>query len=272
MAMINSEQLKPPLKWAGGKRWLVPTLKTIWEDYQDFQLIEPFCGGLAIALGLAPEKAILNDANFHLINFYQHLKKGLKSDILMKNDADLYYQCRERFNELIENNQSETQEAASLFYYLNRTGFNGLCRFNSQGKFNVPFGRYRSINYREDFLAYKNSFQAWHFQWGDFEKIPVDDHSFIYADPPYDVEFRQYAAGGFSWADQVRLATWLAQQTVPTIASNQATPRILDLYQSLGFTVTTLSAPRRIACNGDRTPAQEMLAFRNLAAKDLLNT
>nr|WP_315862025.1 DNA adenine methylase [Picosynechococcus sp. NKBG042902] len=115
MSMVNPENLTPPLKWAGGKRWLVPTLKPIWEDYQDFQLIEPFCGGLAIALGLAPQKSTLNDINPHLINFYKQLKKGLKINISMANDADLYYQYREQFNELIRNKKQEVRKLQLYF-------------------------------------------------------------------------------------------------------------------------------------------------------------
>ncbi|BAW97581.1 adenine-specific DNA methylase [[Synechococcus] sp. NIES-970] len=262
--MANLEQLKPPLKWAGGKRWLVPKLRRIWQDYPTHQLVEPFCGGLAVALGLRPEIATLNDANPHLINFYQQLKKGLNSDLMMVNDQDFYYQCRNRFNELIYNQTAQTPEAALLFYYLNRTGFNGLCRFNSQGFFNVPFGKYKKINYCQDFSLYKVAFQNWQFYRSDFENLTIPHGSVIYADPPYDVEFHQYAAGGFTWEDQERLAQWLARQNVPVITSNQATDRILALYRKLGFRVDTLLAPRRIACNGDRTPALEMLAYRNL--------
>ncbi|CAG0971204.1 partial Modification methylase DpnIIA, partial [Anaerolineae bacterium] len=73
--------LKPPLKWAGGKRWLVPRLQLLWEvhlkQYPEARLVEPFCGGLAVTLGLQPERALLNDINPHLINFYRWLQKGL---------------------------------------------------------------------------------------------------------------------------------------------------------------------------------------------------
>lgn len=261
--MVNPENLTPPLKWAGGKRWLVPKLQLIWQDYQDCQLVEPFCGGLAIALGLAPQKALLNDVNPHLINFYRCLKKGLRCQIPMENNAEIYYQNRDHFNELIFSNKFKQKKAAELFYYLNRTGFNGLCRFNQKGGFNVPFGRYKRINYNRDFSAYKKVFQHWEFKLGDFESLTISPESFIYADPPYDVEFRQYSSGGFSWEDQVRLAEWLVAQKVPAIASNQATPRILDLYANLGFEIQQLEAPRRISCNGDRTPAMEMLAMVN---------
>ncbi|NJN71604.1 MAG: Dam family site-specific DNA-(adenine-N6)-methyltransferase [Limnothrix sp. RL_2_0] len=262
--MVNPEKLTPPLKWAGGKRWLVPKLQTIWQEYQDCQLVEPFCGGLAIALGLAPKLAMLNDVNPHLINFYQQLKKGLSGKFEMQNDEGFYYDCREHFNDLIFSNKHQTKEAARLFYYLNRTGFNGLCRFNQKGGFNVPFGKYKKINYKQDFSDYKPVFRKWNFYCGDFEKLKIQNNSFIYADPPYDVEFRQYSAGGFSWEDQVRLAEWLVKQKVPAIASNQATSRIIDLYTSLGFEIKTLPAPRRISCTGDRTPAIEMLATINL--------
>ncbi len=261
--MVNLEQLKPPLKWAGGKRWLIPELQKIWQHRSNLTLIEPFCGGLSVALGLNPEKAILNDINPHLINFYLWLKQGLTCQIDMKNDEVGYYQARQRFNKLIFSQQHKTKEAAQLFYYLNRTGFNGLCRFNQKGGFNVPFGRYKKINYQKDFSAYQKVFQNWDFCCKDFEKLSMPENSLIYADPPYDVEFRQYSAEGFSWEDQRRLAVWLKKQNVPAIASNQATKRIKELYQGLDFKIKLLEAPRRISCTGDRTPAIEILATIN---------
>ncbi len=255
---------KPPLKWAGGKRWLVPHLTPIWEQHTSRRLVEPFCGGLAVTLGLAPKKALLNDINPHLLNFYRQLKSGLTLDIEMGNDSDLFYRQRERFNELIKTELHETSEAAQLFYYLNRTCFNGLCRFNKSGFFNVPFGRYKTINYREDFLEFKPLFADWTFQCGDFEKLNTEPTDFIYADPPYDVEFTQYSAGGFGWDDQVRLAHWLTEHPGPVALSNQLTPRIEEHYNDLGFSITTLDAPRRISCTGDRKPAKEVLATLNL--------
>ncbi len=234
--------VKPPLKWAGGKRWQLPELLPYWRAHSRRRLVEPFCGGLAVATGLVPEKALLNDVNPHVINFYQCLKKGLSIVFPMKNESHAYYRARERFNELLATGRGATAEAAGLFYYLNRTGYNGLCRFNSKGGFNVPFGRYKTIPYRSTF----------------------ESTDFIYADPPYDVQFTAYSKGGFSWEDQVRTAEWLSRHKGPVILSNQATKRILDLYESLEFKVRTLDAPRRINCTGDRTPAKEVLATRNL--------
>ena len=227
-------------------------------------MVEPFCGGLSVALGLLPEKALLNDVNPALINFYQQLQQGLTLDITLENDETLYYQHRKLFNQL---NQENWQQATSaqLFYYLNRTGYNGLCRFNQSGGYNVPFGRYKKINYQSDFLHYQQQLNEWQFTQQDFADLAIQDNDFIYADPPYDVPFRQYAQQGFSWVDQERLAEWLSHHKGPVVLSNQATPRIKKLYKSLGFKLNYMDAPRRISCKGNgRQVAKEVLALRGI--------
>lgn len=261
--MPEPAALSPPLKWAGGKRWQLPHLRPLWAIHSDKRLVEPFCGGLAVALGLMPRRALLNDINPHVINFYRWLKRGLKTSMAMANAKPRYYAGRSRFNQILLDERAETAEAAALFYYLNRTGYNGLCRFNKSGRFNVPFGRYKRITYRRDFLAYADVFRDWNFTTVPFDALPLEPDDFIYADPPYDVEFTQYARGGFGWDEQVRTAEWLATHPGPVVLSNQATPRIRDLYRSLGYRLAFLNAPRRISCTGDRTPAVEVLAMRN---------
>ncbi|HEX6290864.1 MAG TPA: Dam family site-specific DNA-(adenine-N6)-methyltransferase [Herpetosiphonaceae bacterium] len=256
--------LTPPLKWAGGKRWLVPKLRSIWAGHAHRPLVEPFVGGMAVALGLQPSIALLNDTNPHLINFYRWLQRGLVISIEMANDQALYYRHRQRFNTLIREGGAETAEAAALFYYLNRTGFNGLCRFNNQGTFNVPFGRYKTIRYTTDFRPYVTALRGWQFTAHDFSALGVSADVFMYADPPYDVEFTAYSPGGFNWRDQVRFAEWLSRHPGPVVASNQATARVLDLYGQLGFEIDVLEAPRLIASNGDRTRAREMLATKGI--------
>lgn len=254
--------MKPVLKWAGGKRWLVPHLEALWRPHEHLKLVEPFSGGLAVALGLNPKQALLNDANVHLVNFYQQIAKGLRLSISFKNEAAFYYKIRSEFNALIHKNQIKNQKAAGYFYFLIKTGFNGLCRFNNSGEFNVPFGQHKTIHYKKSFSEYQTLFSQWEFTHTDFEKIKLTGNEFIYADPPYDVEFTQYQPKGFTFEDQVRLAHWLSQHQGPVIASNQATKRILKLYKDLGFKVRTLPAPRMISCNGDRRPALEMLAIK----------
>jgi DNA adenine methylase len=256
-------EIRPPLKWAGGKRWLVPRLRELYAPYRNRRLVEPLCGGLAVALGLQPQRALLNDISPHASNFYRRLKAGFSIALEMRNDERLYYRHRERFNLLVAQGAAESLEAAALFYFLNRTGYNGLCRFNSRGEFNVPFGRYTTINYVRDFACYRAAFARWTFSSKDFAHLPLRPDDFVYADPPYDVVFTRYAKEDFGWEDQVRLADYLAQHRGPVVLSNQATERIVELYERRGFALSFLAAPRRISCK-DRKPALEVLATRNL--------
>src|SRR6185369_10769808 len=198
----------------------------------------------------------------HLINFYRQIQNGLRVTLKTENSEQLFYSHRARFNQLIEQRQWATAEAAELFYYLNRTCFNGLCRFNRSGEFNVPFGTYKTINYLQDFLSFKALFSSWSFGNSDFASLSLEPEDFVYADPPYDVEFTTYSAGGFSWEDQVRTAEWLAAHPGSVVISNQATPRIIELYEGLGFELRYLDGPRRISCTGDRTAAREVLAVK----------
>lgn len=255
--------VSPALKWAGGKRWLLPHLQPLWQRFIGYRLVEPFVGGMGVALGLNPERALLADANEHLVNFYQWLQRGLVIDFPLLNEEAAFYAARARFNELTHQ-QARTAEAAGLFYYLNRTCFNGLCRFNSKNEFNVPFGRYKKINYIADFSEYISALQSWQLQQGDFSQVVLTSTDFLYVDPPYDTPFSQYAKDDFTWADQQRLVEWLSQVRGPVVATNQATPRMLALYTDAGFHVETLLAPRRIASSGDRTPALELLAIKNI--------
>lgn len=254
--------LKPPLKWAGGKRWLVPHIEPLWLPHKNRRYVEPFCGGLAAPLGLRPETSLLNDINPHLINFYEHLQRGLEVTIEMENAEECFYRHRKRFNQLIDKGKSKGTEAAQLFYYLNRTCFNGLCRFNQSGEFNVPFGTHKAITYLRDFSQFRGVFKKWTFTNQDIEALAIQPRDFIYADPPYDVEFTTYSAGGFSWDDQVRTAKWLAAHRGPVVLSNQATRRVIELYEKLGFAISYLDGPRRISCTGDRSTAKEVLAVK----------
>lgn len=264
-SLVRYEGLKPPLKWAGGKRWLVPYLRPIWQRFSNRRLVEPLCGGLAVTFGLQPTRALLNDINPHLINFYQQVKKGLETRITMENREVLYYRHRDRFNRLIEQNKWDTPEAAELFYYLNHTDYNGLCRFNSSGLFNVPFGKYSRINYIRDFGPYVEALADWRLTSSDFSKVKVEGNDFVYVDPPYDVEFRQYSAGGFTWEDQVRLANWAAELDTPLVISNQATERIVELYRSLGFSLQFAEVPRFINSVGaKRGPVREVLGTKSI--------
>jgi DNA adenine methylase len=182
----------------------------------------------------------------------------------MDNERAMFYRYRTRFNDLLSSGQARTRESACLFYYLNRTGYNGLCRFNRRGQFNVPFGRYATVRYTSDFSAYRSRFAGWEFSAVDIGRLRFDAGDFVYADPPYDVEFTQYSKEGFGWDNQRRLADWLARHPGPVVLSNQATDRVVRLYRGLGFDLEFVPAQRMISCNGDRTKAIEVIATRNL--------
>jgi len=260
--------IETPLKWAGGKRWLMGHLREVYPP--GLRVVDPFSGGMSVSFGLKPEQALVSDVNPHLMNFWRWMQAGLTWDedlgIEYRNDSVVYYENREKFNALCDAREYWTREGALLFYYLNRSCFNGLCRFNSSGTFNVPFGRYKYIDYKKSFLEYVPMMRGWELYCGDFESLPLRQGDFLYADPPYDVEFTQFAPRDFVWHDQVRLANWLARHQGPVATSNQATPRIVELYQNLGFDIVKLNAPRLISCNGDRTPAVEILALKGMKA------
>ena len=263
--------MPPPLKWAGGKRWLAPSLDWVWRHHPGRRLVEPFVGGMSVALTLRPEAALLSDINTHLVNFYQWLRSadGLNTAYPVQ-DSSAFYAARAEFNELIASDAgAKSRRAAELFYFLNRTAFNGVCRFNASGKFNVPYGKRDNVHVPGDLRSYRDVLANWEIQCCSFEQIELRDGDFVYADPPYDEGFTTYSQGGFSWAEQERLAGWLAKHSGPVIASNHYTPRIVDLYSSLGFCALRVMAPRRINSSGDRSPKAEAL-FVNGIPRGLL--
>lgn len=255
--------LTPPLKWAGGKRWLAPLLTPDVSQYKSW--VTPFSGGLGLTLSFQPPTAVINDINSHLINFYSQIAAhglAIPPDLCVLDEA-VYYARRQEFNQLIQVDPN-TPRCAALFYYLNKTGFNGLCRFNQKGLFNVPFGKYKQVNYRSDFKDYQDLFRHWQFLCHDFEQVQVESDAFVYLDPPYDGGFTAYSRQTFTWDDQQRLASWAAKLTNPLVVSNKATDRILALYKDLGFVLYTTYGPRHINNTGDRKPVQEMIATKNL--------
>lgn len=258
--------LNPLLKWVGGKTWLIPKMTEIYREYRDKTWFDPFCGGLALPLALRPDRAILSDINPWLINFYNCVRSNsqfVAADI--ENTQQDFYQTRVEFNTAIMGSCLDEDRMAQLFYYLNRTCFNGLCRFNSAGEFNAPYGRYKKPQIDRNFAPYRRAFKHWQFQQVDvFNKLALPDDSFIYLDPPYDEGFTAYSGNEFGWEQQQQLARILDGVDNPIAISNKATDRIIELYKSHGFAIEILSAPRRIAANGNRQKVFEVLATKNI--------
>jgi DNA adenine methylase len=253
-----SERLRPILKWAGGKRSLVPRiLKELPERIETYY--EPFVGGAAVFLALAEEKrfrrAVITDKNAQLINLYQvvqgdHLRLLKKLESLQQlTSEDDYYEIR------AQKGGSKIERAARLIY-LNKTGYNGLYRVNSKGGFNVPYGRYKrpKIYDPERLMAAALALQDVTIRVADFEEICAEAQrgDAVYLDPPYlplskTSSFSAYHSDAFGLPEHQRLAkafAKLVKRGVSAVLSNSATPETRALYQS--FKCSDVSMRRSI--------------------------
>ncbi len=252
---------KPFLKYVGGKRLLVPELgPVIGHKLGETKgcYIEPFLGGGAMALYLGPHDMVLVDGSKRLIAMYQTIQRcdpaairKMLDDLGKCINEDAYYSVREAFNEGID----DPIEHAAAFIYLNKTGFNGLYRENSEGGYNVPYGKPKNATSSlfpslHDLKLVKAALQGSEICSCDFEYVVdgADEGDVLYVDPPYDGGFTQYIAAGFSTEDQIRLARALERASLrgaTIIAHNANTELILGLYQ--WATITTLDEKRPIA-------------------------
>lgn len=253
------------LKWPGGKRWLVPYLRPIWEQHSHRRYVEPFVGSASVAFGLRPQRALVNDINPFPVSFYRAVQRGLEIDIPMRSEAELYYAARARLNILHNNGAVDSPEVAKLFYYINHTCFNGLFRTNRKGEFNASWGKYKHVEYSRTFPDHERAMASWKITRGSYTDVPYEPNDFIYADPPYDVVFTRYSKEGFTWDDQIEVARRFSYHPGPVALSNQATPRIVELYEQFGYTLTYHEVARKINTRGDgRGHVREVLALRNM--------
>ena len=204
------------LKWAGGKTKVVPYIKEFLK--QGNRLVEPFVGSGALFLNTDYDDYLLCDINADLINLYNHLKTN--PDILIKktrelfvsknNNEDKFYDIRKEFNSLPIGDIRKS----AIFIYLNKHAFNGLCRYNSKGHFNVPFGRYKNPLMPEDkMISFHMKSQKATFKCQDFNITfkEIKSGDIVYCDPPYvpisaSSNFTSYSSGGFDYREQIELA------------------------------------------------------------------
>lgn len=267
----QSGRHRPPLKWAGGKYRIVEYIKSRLPAGK--RLIEPFTGSAALFLNTDFDDYLLNDINADLVNFYRFLHN--RGDSFTRyaeqffsghyNNEDAFYDFRETFN-----TTADKRLKAGLFLYLNRHGYNGLCRYNAAGEFNVPFGRYRHPYFPARELGYfSKKAQGIRFANRDFAAIMKSARpgDIIYCDPPYiplsqTANFTTYSKNGFSMTEQeqlVNLAKELAARDIPVLVSNHATEASKNLYREA--TIHTLDVQRNISRLGNnRKPATELLA------------
>ncbi|WP_047153820.1 DNA adenine methylase [Aneurinibacillus tyrosinisolvens] len=258
--MSTTKLAQPFLKWAGGKRQLLPEItKYIPREINTYY--EPFIGAGAVLLHLQPPKAVINDINSELINAYTVIRdqiEELLADLSKHvNDKEYFYNIRELDRK--EQYQLLTPvERASRMIYLNKTCFNGLFRVNSRGQFNVPFGKYKNpaivneevLRAVHEYLAYADVTLL----NGDFAKAVESARAgdFVYFDPPYDpvsetASFTSYSLDGFRTEQQIRLKELLDEldhRGCRVMLSNSATDFIKDLYKQ--YNIKIVGAKRNI--------------------------
>lgn len=263
------------LKWAGGKYRLIDHIRQHLPEGD--RLVEPFVGAGSVFLNTDYDSYLLNDINPDLIELYKSIQK--KPEKYIKNAKELfsqeynrkeaYYEMRAEFNQLKLGNQRR----AVLFLYLNRHGYNGLCRYNSSGGFNVPFGKNNKPYFPEDELIYfAEKSQKATFVCKDFETIfkQIKSEDTVYCDPPYiplskTSYFTSYASGGFT-LEQQKLLAELAHDAAlnrgaNVLLSNHATDWIRDAYNQACVT-KEFPVGRAISQNGSkRGRVDEILAL-----------
>lgn len=273
LAVTKDKKNRAFLKWAGGKYSLIEDINAKLPDAK--KLIEPFVGAGSVFLNTNYSKYLLNDINPDLINLYNivkhqstdYIKDSSEFFTAAYNDEQRYYKMRQKFND-----SADIYERAVYFLYLNRHGYNGLCRYNNSGKFNVPFGRYKAPYFPEKELRYfAEKAQLATFTCDSFEKVfaRARKGSVIYCDPPYapiskTAMFNSYATGGFTLDNQVKLASLAHRagytRSIPVLVSNHDTEFTRGIYQ--GAQMTKLQVSRFISQNGStRLKVAELLAL-----------
>lgn len=258
----------PIIKWAGGKRQLLPEIKKrLPEKFNTY--FEPFAGGLAVFLSLSPQKAVINDLNYELYNLYTTVKYDAESIIeILRIHADKdtkeYYldlrlTDRDGRLELMSN-----AERAARFIYMNKTSFNGLWRVNRNNQNNVPYANKKN-KYKVDeegiraLSSYLNEVDTTILNKDYFDAVSTaKTGDFIYFDPPYipaneTSNFASYTADGFGWDEQIRLRDLIVDLTnrgVKIMYSNADVPLLYTLFENVdGITIYQVQATRMINSN-----------------------
>ena len=253
--------MKPLLKYPGGKLDELVHILPVLPTYKRY--VEPFIGGGALYFFLAPDQACINDLNSNVINFYKTIRddyelfmnqitkiheiylhnqkryskqiaQGIENPI-NENEA-LYYALRNQFN-------GETSDylPAVLYYFINKTAYGGLTRYNNKGRFNVPFGRYASFNIDSVSKYHSMLLQNTQIQNQDYSSIfeHIETSDFMFLDPPYDCKFHEYGNQEIKDADneafQRRLASDFKNLHCSALMVVAETPLIKDLYANYIF-------------------------------------
>ena len=266
---VDPDLAKPFIKWAGGKRKLLPhILAKVPPSFHAYH--EPFVGGGALFYHLRPSLAFLSDANERLVRTYRAVRDDVGAVIrtLRRYPHDETFFLRLRSSDI---DSATDADVAAWFIYLNKTGYNGLYRVNGRNRFNVPFGRQNNPTICDENTLRACSLRLRHAQ------VTLDDFTmtlqraapgdFVYFDPPYvplsaSSSFASYTKGGFGLEDHRRLrdvAVELKRRGVKVVISNSSHPIVRTLYAD-HFTIDEILAARAINSKADgRGPVRELL-------------
>lgn len=277
--------VKTPLKWVGSKVRLMPQLRDHLPEGK--RLVEPFAGSCAVMMNTDYDEYLIADLNPDLVNL--HKVMAYQTDVFLNEPEILfyagnvgnkearavyYYAIRDAFNMSGKAFGSESVEAAARFMYLNRHGFNGLCRYNRRGQFNVPYGKYKKTYFPlKEVRAFAEKAKRATFITAHYSETLalVRDGDVVYCDPPYLTEsgnFTSYTESGFSHLEQGRLARRLrrlAEKGVSVVASNSDLEMVHYLYT--GFEAVKVKAPRSVgAAAASQKSAVELILKSPLAS------
>jgi DNA adenine methylase len=275
---------RPFVKWAGGKGQLLPTLEQYFPTHFS-TYYEPFLGGGAVFFYIVERRprftAILSDINEELITAYHVVKEKVEQLIkLLENHKAQYKLAPEKYYYKVrEQDPTDEVEKTARLIFLDKTCYNGLYRVNKEGKFNVPFGRYKDPK-----VAGKENLRivSQVLNWTNAKILPKDYQEatkdarkgdFIYFDPPYQpvsstASFTSYTNSGFSFEEQKRLGNWfteLDKRGCQILLSNSDTKEIWDIYE--GYQIETVAAMRAISCKGDKRKGHTELIICNYERK-----
>lgn len=278
---MSHSNIAPFVKWAGGKRQLLPQLKErMPEKYNNY--FEPFVGGGAVIFELLPENALINDINKALINTYRQIRNVPEEFLKEVNKLDVemweqrtevlgkkyYYSLREEYNDKLMKAEYDVKLAA-LLVFMNKHCFNGLYRVNGKGLFNVPYNNSRRVSVdAHAIMAVSEYLQGVTIMDGDFEVACADAKKgdFVFIDSPYvplnPTSFESYTKEGFDIESHKRLAKLYDELTVRgcyCMLTNHNTEMINDLYANKGYKIDVVSVKRMINSDASNRVGEEVI-------------
>ena len=273
---MSNSNIAPFVKWAGGKRQLIPQIRERMPA-QFNNYYEPFVGGGAVIFELLPENAVINDINRALINAYQMICKHPQEFLQEINrlDAEMwedgkeyYYSLREHYNDKLMKDEFDV-ELAALFVFINKHCFNGLYRVNGKGLFNVPYNNSRRSSVDEKSIKEISEFlKKVTIISGDFEAACEGARAgdFVFIDSPYaplnPTSFESYTKEGFDIESHRRLANLFDELTARgcyCMLTNHNTELINELYGGKGYTIDVVSVKRMINSDASNRVGEEVI-------------